>query len=423
MALTIPGLDAGLLAQVRNGDLSALEKLFRAAFPALMAKANETLNDDSAAARVVEKLFPRLFAERAALTTPEALTGMLDSAVHEAAVRERSRLAGIRKRDDSTAKATGAPSVDDAWSKVSAIIKGPSAEDIAKAQEMREKLRHEAGGHIREMTKTTPWYVRAGMGAALLAVVALGLYIFARSGEKGRLGRQVGSMDVRELKTGTGQRGNVMMDDSTRAMFGAETRVVVPGEFLKSQRGIGLTGAAQFAVAPNAQFPTFQVLVRNVIITARDNDEFAVRAYGGDYPDEGVFVRGKAGTIEVSVEEPVTSKHSVGPGQALFINAEGEVSQPTDAQLVEALGYIDGNFAINNKPLKHALGEIKKWYGTELFLADTSMGATMVSLSAPLTSSTDAIKAVEAASGLAFGWEGKTMVLKTPEPKGRAKGR
>lgn len=413
MALSIPGLDADLLTKVKNGDLGALEKLFRAAYPILLAKAKEVLGDDTAAARVVERLFPRLFAERAALATPDALSQMLDGAVHEAAVRERSRLAGIRKRDDAGAKSSAAaPSADEVWKRISTAIQGPSAEAVAQASQMKDKLRHEAGGHIREMTKTTPWYIRAGAGAALLAVVAVILFVFSKSGEKGRLQRQVAGLDVRDLKTGTGQRGNVTMDDGTTAMFGAETRVVVPTEFLKTQRGVGLTGAAEFKVAQETSFP-FQVLAGNVIVTATGAEQFAVRTYP---TDSGVIVRAKEGSVKVEVQEPVVSEHTLNAGQALFIKPDGSTSQPTDAQMSEALGYLDGTFSVENKSLRHTLAEIKKWYGTELFLKDTTMGAKVVSMTAPLTSSTEAIKAVEAASGLAFGWEGKTMVLKEPEP-------
>jgi ferric-dicitrate binding protein FerR (iron transport regulator) len=338
---------------------------------------------------------------------------MLDGAVHEAAVRERSRLAGIRKRDDASAKSTApAPSADDVWKRIATAIQGPSAEAVAQASQMKDKLRHEAGGHIREMTKTTPWYIRAGAGAALLAVVALVLFVFSKSGEKGRLQRQVAGLDVRDLKTGTGQRGNVTMDDGSTAMFGAETRVVVPTEFLKSQRGVGLTGAAEFKVAQETSFP-FQVLAGNVIVTATGTEQFAIR----NYPtDSSVIVRAKEGSVKVEVQEPVQSEHTLNAGEALLIRPDGSTAQPTDAQMSEALGYLADTFALNNKTLRHALSEVKKWYGTELFLKDTTMGSRVVTLTAPLTSSTEAIKAVEAASGLAFGWEGRTMVLKEPEP-------
>lgn len=410
MSLSIPGLNADLLSKLKSGDLGALETLFRAAFPALMAKAKETLGDDSAAARVVERLIPKLFAERAAFTTPDALTSMLDGAVHEAAVRERSRLAGIRKRDDGKAAAsTAAPSADEVWGKVINVIKGPSEEALAQAKQMKEKLAHEAGGHIREMTKQTPFYVRALVGLALVGAVGLGGYLFARSGEKGRLARQI-SAAVKDIKTGTGQRGNVVLDDSSQALFGAETRVTIPEQFNDLARGIGLEGAAEFT--PKVANLPFQVLSGNVMFTAPGAAKFAIRHYK---EEDYVIARVKEGTVTVEVQEPNESTQQMTAGQTLLIKADGSTAQPTEAQLNEAFGYVDGTFSIDQKPLRHTLAMIKRWYGTEMFLEDTTMGGQVVSMSAPLTSTTDAIKAVETASGLNFGWEGQTMVLKKPK--------
>ncbi len=412
MSLSIPGLDATLLGKLKSGDLGALEKLFRAAFPVLMAKAKEVVGDDTAAARVVERLIPKLFAERASFSTPEALTGMLDGAVHEAAVRERSRLAGIRKRDDG-GKATSAPapSVDDVWGKVAAVIQGPSAEALAQAEAMKDKLRHEAGGHIREMTKQKPILGRALATLGLLAAVGGGGYLFAKSGEKGRLARQIQSA-VKDVKTGTGQRGNVTLDDGSKAMFGAETRVTLPDQFNEASRGVGIEGVAEFT--PKVDAVPFQVLAANVMFTSTGNDVFAIR----HYKDEDVVIaRVKEGSVKVEVQEPEESTQTLTAGQTLVIGKDGKTAQPTPAHLQEAFGYVDGTFAVDNKSLKQTLVEIKRWYGTELFLQDTTLGARMVSMNAPLTSTTDAIKAVETASGLVFGWEGQTMVLKVPKQK------
>lgn len=413
MPLSIPGLDADLIAKLKGGDLGALEKLFRAAYPTLLAKAKEVLDDDTAAARVVERLIPKLFAERTGLTTPSDLAAMMDGAVHEAAVRERSRLAGIRKRDDGKAAAAGpAPSADDVWKKVSDAIKGPSAEALAQAEQMKDKLRHEAAGHIKEMTKQTPWYYRAVGALALIAAVGIGGYFFAKSGEKGRLARQI-SAAVKDIKTGTGQRGNVVLDDSTTAMFGAETRVTIPTEFNELARGVGLEGVAEFTPKVMATLP-FQVLSGNVMFSAAGASKFAIRHYKDA---EYVIARVKEGEVKVEVQEPNESTQMMTAGQTLLIRGDGTTAQPTEAQLVEAFGYIDGTFAVDQKPLRTTLAEIKRWYGTEMFLEDTTMGGQVVSMTAPLTSTTDAIKAVETASGLVFGWEGQTMVLKKPKGK------
>lgn len=418
MALSIPGLNADVLSKLKNGDLSAFESLFRAAYPALLAKAREVLDDDSAAARVVERFFPRLFADRTAFTTPDAFASAVEVGLHEAAVRERSRLAGIRKRDDGGKKATtAAPSADEVWGKVLATIQGPTAEAIAQANQMKDRLAHQSAGHIKQMTKTTPWYIRAGALVLLLGTVGGILYVFQKSGEKGRLQRQIAAA-VKDVKTGTGQRGNVTLDDGTKAMFGADTRVTIPEKFDETHRGVGLEGVAEFTPSQNATLP-FQVLSGNVLLTSAGAETFAVHHYKDD---PSVVIRVKAGTVKVEVQDPNPSEQTLTAGQALVVTPDGKTSEPGPNQLAEAFGYVDGTFAIDQKSLKHTLAEIKKWYGTELYLKDTTAGTRVISVTAPLGSTTDAIKAIETASGLVFGWEGQTMVLKEPDPKA-AKGK
>lgn len=417
MAFSIPGLNADLLARLKSGDLSAFESLFKAAYPAMIAKVRESLDDESAAARVVERFFPRLFADRASLTDVASFTSSLDAGLHEAAVRERSRLAGIRKRDDGGKKASvaAAPSADEVWKRTLATIQGPSAEALAQASQMKDKLAHQSAGHIKQMTKTTPWYIRAGALVVLVGAVAGILFVFQKSGEKGRLQRQISSA-VKDVKTGTGQRGNVTLDDGTKAMFGADTRVKIPEKFDELARGVGLEGVAEFTPHQNPALP-FEVLSGNVMFTSTGAEKFAVRHY---LTDSAVIVRVKEGSVKVAVQEPNESEQNLAAGQALLITPDGKTSQPSENQLNEAFGYIDGTFAIDNKSLKHTLSEIKKWYGTELFLKDTTWGTRVISVTAPLGSTTDAIKAIETASGLVFGWEGQTMVLKEPSPEAKA---
>ncbi len=409
MALSIPGLDAALFDKFKSGDLGALEKLFRSAFPVLLAKAKEDIDDDGAAARVVERLIPRLYAERADFNSPDDVNRFLDETVHAAAVREKSRLAGLRKHD-SGARTTAAHSIDEVWGKILATISGPTAEQMAEAARMKDALAHEASAHIKAATKTRPWYVTAGLGLVMIGVVAAGMFYFARSGEEGRLGRQVTALDAREVKTGTGQRGNVTLDDGTTARVGAESRIVVPKEFNETTRGIGIQGAAEFKVFEDPK--AFQVLAKNVVVTATGTT-FAVSAY----PNlDGVVVMVSEGTVKINVESPKKSEHTLSAGETMAIDAEGATAKASDVQMNEGLGYLRDSMWVNNRSLKFALGQVKRWYGTDLFLVDTTLGRQMISVSAPLGSSTDAIKAMEAATGLVFGWEGQTMVLKV-DPK------
>ncbi|MGQ0647196.1 MAG: FecR family protein [Gemmatimonadaceae bacterium] len=415
MALTIPGLNAELLTKLKSGDLGALEQFFRAAYPVLIAKARETLDDDGAAGRVVERLIPGLFAQRGTFASPEAFSSTVESAVHEAAVRERSRLAGLRKHGDTGKKhTTTAPSVDDVWQRVTAAIQGPGEEAHAQALKARERALHGAGAHIKEVNKTRPWYFQVLAVLGLTGAVALGIVLYQKRGEVERLTGEVRGSQVRELKTGTGQRGSVTLDDSTTAALGSDSRIAIPLNFAeRGVRGIGLTGAAEFTIKADPM--PFWIIAGNTHLTAVGGETFAVRGFPSD---SAVIIRVKAGNVKVNVREPEESEHTLSAGQSLLIKNDGTTATPTDVQLAEALGYLDGTFTVNNKPLQYALAEIRRWYGTDLTLKDRSLGSRMVTLTAPLTSSTEAIKAVENAAGLKFEWEKQTMVLVDTSKKG-----
>ena len=418
MALTIPGLSAELITTLKSGDMAAFETLFRAAYPILVAKAKEVLNDEPAAARVVERIMPGLFAQRSALTTPESLGDMLEAATHEAAVRENSRLAGLRKHGDAAKRAApaAAPTVDQVWSRVESAIRGPSEESHEAAQKARAGRAHEAASHFTKATKGSSWIWQVLGVLGLTGVVALGIVLYQKQGEVERVAGEVGGNQIRELKTGTGQRGNVVLDDSTNAQLGSDTRVAVPLNFGEKVRAIGLQGAAEFRI--KADVLPFWIITKNVHIAAVGGETFAVRAFP---KEDVVIVRAKAGTVQVNVLEPKESSHSLAAGQSITIGKDGTTSQPTNEELGDALGYLDGTFSVTNQTLTHTLEEVRRWYGIDLSLKDTTLGSRKVTLTAPLTSSTEAIKAIEKAAGLAFAWDKQRMTLvekpATPEKK------
>jgi ferric-dicitrate binding protein FerR (iron transport regulator) len=230
--------------------------------------------------------------------------------------------------------------------------------------------------------------------------------LYQKRGEVARLASEVRGTQVRELKTGTGQRGNVTLDDSSTASLGSDSRIAIPLSFAEKYRGIGLSGAAEFTIKQDPM--PFWLIAGNTHIVAAGGESFAVRAFPSD---SAVLVRVKSGTVQVNVTEPEKSEHTLTAGQAILVNQDGTTSPPSDTQLAEALGYLEGNFSITEKPLRYVLSEIRRWYGIDLVLKDSTMGGRLVTIQAPLTSSTEAIRAVENAANLMFQWEKQTMTL------------
>jgi ferric-dicitrate binding protein FerR (iron transport regulator) len=292
------------------------------------------------------------------------------------------------------------------WGRIANAIKGPSADQIAAAGQVRAHVAHEAAEHFKKATKHRSTAATVGIWTAVAVAVVGGVYGLNAWVNADMLARQVASDHVRIIGTGTGQRGNVTLDDGTTAMFGAESRARVPTKFGEQIRGIGLDGSAEFTVADDDK--QFQVLVRNLRVKVEaPGTVFAVAGYA---EGEHTIARVKQGKVRIEVDGGQTQ--TLTAGQSILVKADGSTATPDERQLAEALGYLDDKFVLTRKPLKSMLASIRRWYGITLGLKDTTLGSQVIdSLNAPLTSSTEAIRAIELASGLVFGWEGKNMIL------------
>ena len=93
-----PVYDLAIIGGGINGCGIARDAAGRGLRVLLVEQAKGQLDGDAtAASRVVERAFVRMWRDRGAIAAPEAFEGALNAAVHETAVRERSRLAGLQR--------------------------------------------------------------------------------------------------------------------------------------------------------------------------------------------------------------------------------------------------------------------------------------------------------------------------------------
>src|SRR4051812_34981920 len=93
-ARTIP---QDLLDGIRNGDDAAIERGFRAIFPSLVAEATQLAESPSAAGPIIGKAFLKVASSGKSIESMAALDAALHAAIHEAAVRDRSRRAAVHR--------------------------------------------------------------------------------------------------------------------------------------------------------------------------------------------------------------------------------------------------------------------------------------------------------------------------------------
>ena len=396
-----------------------MERFFRSSYAGLITEAKAQLGaDSSGSSRVVERVFARLWKERESFATPEALDTFVHGCVHDAAVRERSRLGALhrfeaneRVQGGAAHKAAAEPTVDEAWSHVQQQIHAGAADKEVRAQS-RAQSSHEAAAHMRSVTKEKNWVLPVvGVVATGVAIIAV-ISFLAKGSSNAALTNGLIATDAKNFQTGSAQISMIELNDGTKVKLAPDSRLRVPQKFGNTVHGARIDGAAEFTAALQETNPIEIRAGRASIFLGKTVADITTDSVRGT-----VFLRVREGTANVRLDKDT---RAVAAGTALMIDSVN-ASQPDSAALAEAVGWADGRVSINNRPLKATLAAVKKWWGLELYLKDTTLAARPVSLNASLDSPKEAIASLEQGGNLKFGYEGKTMIL-TDAPPAAAKG-
>ena len=156
--------DAGAPA-VALADEETLRRFFLEEYPALTEEARTDLGPDARAlvGKVVEGAFVRAWDARARFRTPADVHQFLVEDIHHAAARALSRRAGAHRLSGGSqaqAHAVREETQEEAWLHIMHALHGESHSPKALA-EMAAHSRHEAAEHIKDSSKTTPfWFWR-----------------------------------------------------------------------------------------------------------------------------------------------------------------------------------------------------------------------------------------------------------------------
>jgi ferric-dicitrate binding protein FerR (iron transport regulator) len=216
--------------------------------------------------------------------------------------------------------------------------------------------------------------------------------------------RALQSSDVRLVSTLPGQQAGVTLLDGSKVNLGADTKLVIVPDFGAAVRAVKLEGAGRFTVAPGNKHE-FVVRAGNAQVTATGT-AFGVRAYP---TDDMVSVRVREGAVRVNANGDT---RDVAAGRALVVTKNGEMREPTAAELESAMSWIDGNLVITNRPLREALADMGRWYAYDIKVRDSTLLARPVTVKASLQSPRDAISQIEQTGRLKFGYDDQVMVFR-----------
>ncbi len=379
-----------LFADFKGGKESALEKLFRANFEALVNEANEKMNDMAGAQKVAASAVMDAWDRRDKLADAAALEQFLHNAIGGEAAHELRRRAAAHHMTDNHGAGHGALQVETAdqwWTKIQGVLHAAHADPAELARKRAEASRHEAAKHMQKVAapKRTGFYVIVILVIAVLAGVPL--WYFNKGAESTKAGAILNRDDAHVMHTKDGQRGTVTLEDSTVVKLGSNTTVKYTKSFPLDARAIELIGSADIK-APKGTSP---LLVKMGTLWVYVSDAEFI---GRNFPEDSgsVMIKAVAGAITVKT---ATEQKEMQAGTTTLVLKNGTFMDLAADRAQLAFDWVSGNFVAENQPLRKVLAEMKRWYGIEITAKDTSFFGRPVSMTASLDSSKAALAALE----------------------------
>jgi transmembrane sensor len=410
MSTNAPSLESNTPFNSPLGDLSALERLFRARYTALSDQARQDLADASASTpKVVEVAFRNAWEERARLQTPEQVDAFLADAIKHGVARERSRRAAAHRLEAGKghapkhASSTATVDVDQSWAHLSQAILAPAG--TAPGGGAVHTKHHVTGLAKKKRNWALPVFIFLIAGG----IVGYGIWYLQRLGDAGAVTNALAAADATTHATGSTQQADITLGDSTRIHLAPESKLVVPKKFSKSFRAVKIDGAGVFEIAQGFEKP-FEIRAGNLAIIATGT-KLAIRSYTAD---STVTVQVSEGSVNLKLGEQI---RPLAAGSSVIVDKTGQLRDADPKELDEAVSWVKDTVTINNRQLRTAIQHLKRWYGLDIKVADLTLLDRPVSIKATAESPKAAITEVEKSAGVKFDWEGQQMVFKDARAK------
>jgi ferric-dicitrate binding protein FerR (iron transport regulator) len=401
-----------LLTGLQNSDDRLFEQGFRELFPILVQKTAGELDDPSAATRVVEQAFVRIWEGRADIRSADALDVAMRNALHDGVVRARSRRVALHRFERNEGVTHGsprdtpaaAPDMDQAWTRIRRALHPDDQAAAAAHAERGVQAKHRAAAHMSDAVgRDTSWKVPAAIFLGIIVVGAggYGVWRITRPSRETVIQRSLASPDAQMLTANNGLIGKVTMADQTIVKLGAGSQLRVSKAFPAPLRAVSLNGTASFVVAPAAEVP-FELRANGVAMS--------LSAGKIDVRSDSLaptLVRVPNGQVRVKVGD---SSWTAASGQSFVVETNGKIRVPTSLEIDDALGWIDGQFAATGS-VKDVVAKVNRWYGTNLGIGDASIAARPASAAGSLDSVKATIKTLEKSSKVQMVWTKGRMML------------
>ncbi len=201
--------------------------------------------------------------------------------------------------------------------------------------------------------------------AGLVTVLAAAAAVFALIRPRQQA---VGSSPVaRSYVTAIGRRDSVLLADGSRVVLGPDSRLTVPGDYGTTVRSVTLHGDGYFEVRHDAAKP-FSVRVDRALV------EDIGTTFTVESDDSGsTTVAVMSGSVLLRpVDMPAKAGAVLAAGDRGSLTPDGTVhSHPRS--VADDAAWTTGRLVLRDASLARVAGELHRWYGVELRVADSSL--------------------------------------------------
>ncbi|MBI3567774.1 MAG: FecR domain-containing protein [Gemmatimonadetes bacterium] len=409
MPVSLPAVGGATLTALRNGEESALEKIFRADYDAILKETAAELGDEGSVPRLAEDVMLSVWEQRATFDTPEKLEAFIHAQVHASVLREKRRRGSLERRaafqsgSGQVKHSHAAVTVDEAWKHVYDFLHKPAVDTAALDHLKVEQARHGAASHLATVGKRRSWKGPVLAGVILVAIVGAMFPLLDKMGADAAVHTALNNQDAVTMVVPPGRRAKTTLEDSSLVSVGSETKLTYPKNASEKFRAAGVDGTASFSVPANKR--PFEARVKDVQLKLNSAD-FAVRSYTHD---DTVLVKVTKGSVLVKDGK---NERTLNAGEAAGVTKDGTIFTPKPEAVTDAFAWVADSLTFTNTPVKEIVSEVRRWYDYVIDVRDKDLLERPVSVTAPLTSTKEIIAALEKGANAKFGFDGQTPILR-----------
>ncbi|MEP6492479.1 MAG: FecR domain-containing protein [bacterium] len=252
----------------------------------------------------------------------------------------------------------GRVDVDGALAQVHSRLNEPASEPASQPRLTIDRGRTSGG------PTTRPW--RGVIAATVLAAAAVIGFVMLQSSRSQPIQTER-ARTARLYKTAVGQRDSILLADGSRVILGPDSRLAVPADYGKSSRALELQGDGYFDVRHDAATP-FSVRIGRAIVEDIGTT-FTVESDAGDTTTVAVM----SGSVRLRVNgSAATAGEVLAAGDRGSLAAQGDV-RAYPHTVTDDAAWTTGRLVFRDASLARVAGELRRWYGVELRIADSSL--------------------------------------------------